>query len=190
MITLQTSDGYECVGLESDQASEIRARASDLLRKAQVPKVTSLQERDVIKSLKDNKDITIVPADKGRAVVVLNTRDYKTKAAELLSDEKTYKKLKSNPTSKNKCKLIKNLQSLKQSGAISDIKYRQLYPTSEEVPKFYGLPKVHKAACPLRPIVACRGSITYDVAKFTVDIISPLVGQSDHHLQNRILLTN
>ena len=142
------------------------------------------KEREAIKSLKDNNDILVIPADKGRAVVVMNTRDYKTKAQELLEDVQTYKKLKSNPTSKYKTKLVKILQGVKQSGAISETKYRQLYPTSEEVPKFYGLPKVHKNACPLRPIVACRGSISYDVAKFTADIISPLVGQSGHHLQN------
>ncbi|XP_071476530.1 uncharacterized protein [Diadema antillarum] len=132
----------------------------------------------------------IVPADKGRAVVVLNTTDYKDKASELLSDEKTYKKMKSIPTWKYKTKLIKILQSVKQSGAITDIKYRQLYPTCEEVPKFYGLPKVHKPTCPLRPIVACRGSISYDIARFVADIISPLVGQSDYHRQNSKDLVN
>ena len=31
--------------------------------------------------------------------------------------------------------------------------------------KFYGLPKIHKAGIPLRPIVSSRGSITYGVAK-------------------------
>ena len=37
---------------------------------------------------------------------------------------------------------------------------------------------------PLRPIVACSGSITYASAKFIADIISPLVGQSEHHIKN------
>ena len=175
----------KCVGLDSDEASEIRSKASELLRKAKLPKSNiTQQERETIKSLKDNKDIMVIPADKGRAVVVMNTRKYKSKSEELLEDNKTYKKRKSNPTSRYKTKLIKILQGVKQSGTISETKYRQLYPTSEEVPKFYGLPKVHKNSCPLRPIVACRGSISYDVAKFTADITSPLVGQYGHHLQN------
>ena len=79
------------------------------------------------------------------------------------------------PTNKYKTKPVKTLQNIKESVAISDLKYKQLYPTSEEVPKFCGLPKVHKCTCPLRPSVACRGSIAYDVAKFTANIISPLV---------------
>ena len=87
--------------------------------------------------MKEKNDILVIPEDKGRVVVVLNTRDYKTKAEELLKDDKTYKKLNSNPTSKYKTKLVKILQGVKQSGAFSEIKYRQLYPTSEEVPKFY-----------------------------------------------------
>ena len=73
--------------------------------------------------------------DKGRDVVVMNNVDYKNKAdSHLESDNKTYVKLKSNPTKKNKTKLVKILQSVKESGVISDIKYRQLYPISEEVP--------------------------------------------------------
>ena len=33
-------------------------------------------------------------------------------------------------------------------------------------------------------LVSKRGTISYDVAKFTAEIISPLVGQSGHHPQN------
>ena len=133
------------VGLDSAEAAEIRNKASDLLHHAKPPKSNiSAKEREDIRSLKRNQDIMIVPADKGRAVVVMNTADCKNKAESLPSDNKTYVKLKSNPTRKNKTKLVKILQSTKESGAITDIKYRQLYPTSEEVPKFYGLPKVQQ----------------------------------------------
>ena len=62
--------------------------------------------------------------------------------------------------------------------------YRRHYPSSADVPKFYGLPKVHKAAVPLRPIVASRGSLMYETARLVADILSPLVGQSEHHLKN------
>ncbi|XP_072043064.1 uncharacterized protein [Amphiura filiformis] len=58
------------------------------------------------------------------------------------------------------------------------------------VPKFYGLPKVHKPACPLRPIVASRGSITYNTAKYVANILSPLVGKSSTHLKNSEELVN
>ena len=66
-----------------------------------------------------------------------------------------------------------------------DIKLKhQLFPTSETIPTFYGLPKVHKASVPLRPIVSSIGSVTYNIAKYLAKIIGPLVGKSNHHIWN------
>ena len=51
-----------------------------------------------IQELKWNKDITILPADKGRATVTLNTTDYETKMATLLNDPTTYEPLAKDTT--------------------------------------------------------------------------------------------
>ena len=48
----------------------------------------------------------------------------------------------------------------------------------------YGLPKIHKAKAPLRPIVASQGSITYNAACVLVDVLSPPVGKTEHHIQD------
>ena len=114
----------------------------------------------------------------------MNTTTYKEKANELLSDTYTYTRIKKDPTAKYKTQLVDKLKALKDEEAIDNKLYRQLYPTTSVVPKFYGLPKVHKPSCPLRPIVASRGSITYDTAKHVAKILAPLVGKSDRHLQN------
>ncbi|XP_033117319.1 uncharacterized protein LOC117117198 [Anneissia japonica] len=53
-------------------------------------------------------------------------------------------------------------------------------------PKFYGLPKIHKVNIPLRPIVSSIDSITYSSAKFLAEILSPLVGNSIHHVVNSL----
>ncbi len=99
----------------------------------------------------------ILPADKGRAVVVLDKSEYKSKAQELLSDSKTYKKLKRDPTNTYCNKLINVIKPLKESGDLPIDIYRRICPTSTESSKFYGLPKIHKPSVPLRPIVASRG---------------------------------
>ena len=52
------------------------------------------------------------------------------------------------------------------------------------VPKFYGLPKIHKNNTPLRPIASSIGSVTYGVAKELSRIIKPLVGSTEHHVNN------
>ena len=59
-----------------------------------------------------------------------------------------------------------------------------MYPTASVTPRFYGIPKVHKNGAPLRPIVASRGSITYEVAKYVANILSPLVGKNGYALKN------
>ncbi len=48
----------------------------------------------------------------------------------------------------------------------------------------YGLPKIHKAKVPLRPIVASRGSLTYNASSVLADILGPLVGKSERHIKN------
>ena len=62
--------------------------------------------------------------------------------------------------------------------------YKRLYPTGAVSPKYYGLPKIHAAGVPLRPIISNRGSATYETAKELAKIIKPLVGRSPHHVQN------
>ena len=52
------------------------------------------------KHKKRKVSIIIAPADKGRAVVVMDIVDYKNKAESLLSDNIAYVKFKSNPTRK------------------------------------------------------------------------------------------
>ena len=57
-----------------------------------------------------------------------------------------------------------------------------MYPTGCVLPKFYGLPKIHKPDTPLRPIVSSCGSVTYGVAKELAKILKPLVGKSPHYI--------
>ena len=60
-----------------------------------------------VDNLKKDKDIRILPADKGRSVVVLDTKEYQQKCEDLLNDSVTYKKLgKKDPTPKYKKELV------------------------------------------------------------------------------------
>ena len=51
-------------------------------------------------------------------------------------------------------------------------------------PKFYGLPKIHKTSIPFRPIVSFRGSVTYVIAEVVANILKPLGGKFQHHIQS------
>ena len=190
-LIVQTEHACKQLGAATEQSTALRSDVVEILKKAKPPPSNiSKAERLTIKSLREDKSIMILPADKGRATVVMNTEDYDSKAKSLLEDTRTYQPLKKDPTKGFKRQLVQLLQELKTSNAISQQQYYYLYPTAEDIPKFYGLPKIHKANAPLRPIVACRGTIVYNVAKFVAQIIAPLVGKSQYHIENSKDLVN
>ena len=115
-------------------------------------------------------------------MMVMEKEEYKKKSEDLLK-QATYRELTSDPTNKNKNKLIQLLKNIKSEGGINNTIYKRLYPTGAVPPKYYGLPKIHKAEVPLRPIISSRGSATYETAKDLARIIKPLVGRSPHHVQ-------
>ena len=52
------------------------------------------------------------------------------------------------------------LAILRDNGTIDQSLYFKLKPTDSQAPRFYGLPKIHKASIPVRPIVSYRGGPT------------------------------
>ena len=116
-------------------------------------------------------------------MVVMDREDHDKKSEELLS-QSTYRVPPSDPTTKQKNKLIALLKTIKAEGWISDTIYKRLYPTGTSTPKYYGLPKVHNQKVPLRPIISSRGAVTYESAKELLRILKPLVGRSPHHVHN------
>ena len=126
-------------------------------------------------TLKGNR--LILTVDKGVAMVIMDKEDYINKAKELLG-QPAYKRLDRDPTNKIKAKLITKLRAIKKETRLHEGTYNIMYPTSCVLPKFYGLPKIHKTGTPLRPTVSTRGSVTYGVVKVLSKILKPLVGKS------------
>ncbi|XP_072048791.1 uncharacterized protein [Amphiura filiformis] len=174
-----------CRQLAPAKAQSLRADVVKCLRKSKVPPCNIKKgEQKALFDLKKDENITILPADKGRATVVLNTSDYEDKMESLLNDQTTYQKLAKDPTPAYKRELIGIIREWQHSDPIpQDIKHK-IYPTTEEVPKVYGTPKIHKPEAPLRPIVSSIGSLSYNAAKVLANILSPLVGKTDHHIHN------
>ena len=125
----------------------------------------------------------VLTADKGVALVIMNTEDYKRKAEDLL-EQHTYRPMASDPTMRLKNKLITLLKSIKAKGGIQEELYKRLYPTGAGSPKFYGLPNIHKVGMPLRPIVSSIETVTYETSKELARILKPLEGNPLHHVKN------
>ena len=71
-------------------------------------------------------------------------------------------------------KINRFLRKLKDRGFIDDYTYTSLYVTGSTPGILYGLPKIHKAEVPLRPIFAAYKAAPYKLAKYLVPILSHL----------------
>ena len=87
----------------------------------------------------------ILPADKGKAAVIMDKEEYNNKVNTMLSDTNTYKKLTRDPTQAKKRILIQKLTKLEKDGKITKEQYRSLYPTSEITPRIYCPPQKKKS---------------------------------------------
>jgi hypothetical protein len=96
-------------------------------------------KRRVLQFLKVNKALTVPPADKCNAAVVLCTPDYNQKITTLLED-KAYKKLKEDPTDSVERKTV---LLLKKSLFAEEVCH-QLLPQGSRPPILYKLTKIHK----------------------------------------------
>ena len=81
-------------------------------------------------------------------------------------------------------KLSEKLLTLKRSGHLSEAVYKKIRPRHKQPPRIYGLPKIHNANVPLRPIVSCNNTFSYDLAAYLANILSPVTGNSGFTVTN------
>ena len=141
-----------CQSLDAKLAEELRSDVYRVLgHPCQLRPNLSKGEMAAIKQFKADKERIILTADKGVALVIMERKDYIEKAKQLLQDPNTYKIIPTDSTMELKNKLITKFKKIKLDTRMDDIIYRRMYPTGVVIPKFYGLPKVHKENTPLDP---------------------------------------
>ncbi|XP_015118216.1 uncharacterized protein LOC107041914 [Diachasma alloeum] len=84
--------------LPQETGDAIRRKLSNILHKVNPPSdnITE-EERLALRTLKENNDIIILPADKGNAIVVIDRDDYSGKLSAMLGDSRVYTKLRKDP---------------------------------------------------------------------------------------------
>ena len=115
----------------------------------------------------------MLPADKGCANVVMDTDTYHTEISPLIENG-PYQLLNKDPTDRLTQKLSEKLLTLKRSGYLSEAIYNKIRPGHKQPPRIYGLPKIHKADVPLRPISSCVNTFAY-LSAYLANILSPLI---------------
>ena len=168
--------------LSGSAKATIRASVVNILKNSK-PEATqniTRQQRAAVQSLQQDPSITVVPADKGKAVVVMDMAEYREKVHTLLTKITDKRR---NPTSRVEKDLNKLLSDIKSSSSTHDQNVKQMDPkthqrlhsTDATPASFYGLPKIHKPGIPLRPITSCINAPTYNVSRHLVSILSPLL---------------
>ena len=181
--------GARQLGAESAAAVRLRASAATLLHRCVKPAANVTREENLaIKDLREDSNISIHPADKGRATVVMDKREYMSKMAAHLDDAATYEKLDADPTSVYRDRIVGVLRPLRDYIPASI--YLRLSPTTTNPPLLFGQPKVHKANFPLRPIVSARNTIFTEETKELARILTPLVGKTGHHIRDSVDLVD
>ena len=143
----------------------------------------SKEEREAIKTLREDSSCMVLTADKGVALVVMDKSQYIDKCMALLDDTKVYKPCK-DTTKKLHRDVQEALQKLNREHSTnrlswwSKMYYNKLFSTGNScpAPRFYGLPKIHKANYPMHPLVSACGTATYQLAKFLTKILQKYTG--------------
>nr|VZH99619.1 unnamed protein product [Spirometra erinaceieuropaei] len=164
---------------ESDETAHlIRQQVTSLVMAHKPRAIITRAEQSVLRALRNDTSIVILPADKGRSTVVLDKTNYVRKANDLLEDRQAYLPCGEESIKKPVTQLDKTLADMQSNKAISKSVRLAIKPTDADPPRFYGLPKVHKAGLPLRPIVSLRGAPTYNLAKWLFRSMRSLTSDS------------
>ncbi len=174
-----------CKQIHKGAAAAMRAEVVEHLKNAKLPKSNiTKEERDAMHGLQKDETIMVLPADKGKCLVVMDRAEYVTKMEEKLADTTTYQELQSDPTTKVKKLLAGKLKAIHDEGELNYATYMRLYPSATQIPRMYGQPKIHKEGNPLREIVDSNGSIFKNIDKHIANIIKPLAGNTEYHVRN------
>ena len=74
-----------------------------------------------------------------------------------------------------------HLKRVLEVNEISENKFNILKRIGSSRPRMYGLPKIHKAGCPLRPILSMSGSPQYSLSRWLCSLLQPVVSLYGTH---------
>ena len=144
----------------------------------------SSKERKALNELKVRDDIIITNADKGGAVVILDSNDYLKEAERQLSDQQSYLKLNEEPTVSHTQKVKETLNELTEKKFLEKKFADMLVPDEIKTPHFYLLPKIHKPGNPGRPVISSVGCHTSEISRFVDFKIQPEVTKLNSYIQD------
>ena len=146
----------------------------------------TIEERLVIRDLKDYKDIVIKGEDEGSAVVVWGRKEHCEEACRPLAKREAYERREGDPTRNLSKSIARRLQVLKNEGIITKENYRYLKGKESKLGRFYLLPKNHKRLENVlgRLFVSNCGAATEKLSEFVNFHLQPIIKVLPHVIKD------
>ena len=182
----------EDTGVDEDieNAQKIRNLLLSHIRKGfqmRIKNNLSVEEREILKGLRDHMSIIICPADKGKNIVVEDRDAYMEKMQKQV-DEGDYKPAKGKEkTLLNKIHR-KLVAQLKKMGMTEFKDRRHFLVTAPVLANMYLLIKVHKKNFPGRAVVSQIDDPTYNICKELTKILQPISSAGKSYIKNTYAL--
>ena len=128
----------------------------------------TVEEREALKSLRNDPSIIIKEADKGSAVVIWDREDYIREAMTQLGDKDVYSEIDDIPLSGINKQIEEVLGDMLRNKEITEKVFNHLIINKPQFGRFYLLPKIHKRFnnVPGRPVISNCGTVTENISEF------------------------
>ena len=133
--------------------------------------------------LREN-ELLAVPYDKGRGICVMKITTYREKLHQITTGPQ-FELVPPSTRSNAKHVSIKEeetfnhkLLSLYKNNKITEELYKEIRSTGSQLPKLYGLAKIHKLGTPLRPVLSMPGSCYYNLSVKIAEWVSTIPGSA------------
>ena len=134
--------------------------------------------------LRSRTDITIKPADKGSATVVMSRQDFLAKVMNHLEKKNFNRKLDEDPMERYAEEVTSFLQNMTDKQTINKEIFNYLRPQKPQTSRFYILPKIRKDGIPRRSTVLSCGAPTEKISQFVDFYLKPLVVKTPSYIKD------
>lgn len=134
--------------------------------------------------IKSHDNIIISQSDKGRTTTIMEKNEYLQDIRNMLDNDPIYNVTNKDPTTKFQNKTNTLIEKMIKNSHITSNEGRSLKRHNSVPPKLYCLRKTHKKEKSYRPIVNCRNTHSYNLAKFIHNKLSPIMTTSKYNVKN------
>ena len=179
--------GKEAQGVKLEIRDEIKAAMWKFMHDADAlcKKPQNVLMHRTLKNLSNENSIKVCRFDKGNGVAILDSKSYCEKLSLIVNDASKFSPVNFDINNQSLSTVTKAPWILKEKSIryylntyfkfLDETTLWKLSPTGTVPGKLYGLAKVHKTGCPLRPVNCMVNTPEYNISKYLDTLIKPLV---------------